>query len=65
MPKSKRNKVVPLTKVKKQGRQAKSGLIEGVQEAVNEFKYSYIINFQNMLSQSFRKFQLENFKDSK
>ena len=65
MPKSKRNKVVPLTKVKKQGRQAKSGLIEGVQEAVGEFKYSYIINFQNMLSQSFRKFQLENFKDSK
>ena len=54
MPKSKRAKVVPLTKVKKQGREAKGELLEGVQEAVSTFAYTYIIHFQNMKNQSFK-----------
>jgi mRNA turnover protein 4 len=65
MPKSKRNKVVALTKVKKQGRDAKTKLIDSVQEAVSEFEHTYVINFQNMKSQSFRAMQQKEFPGSK
>ena len=37
MPKSKRNKMVNLTKVKKQGRSGKEQLVEKIQDAVGEF----------------------------
>ena len=37
MPKSKRNKVVNLTKVKRRGREGKEELVEKVQEALTNF----------------------------
>ena len=50
MPKSKRNKVVNLTKVKKQGRDGKEALVEKVQDCVGEYDYSYVLSFENMRS---------------
>ena len=37
MPKSKRNKVVPLTQVKKRGLEAKEDLVKKVLEALGQF----------------------------
>ena len=57
MPKSKRNKMVSLTKVKKQGRAGKEALVEKVQDAVGEFKNSYVLSFENMRSAPFKNMQ--------
>ena len=45
MPKSKRNKVVSLTNVKKKGRVGKEALVEKIQDCVGEYKYSYVMSF--------------------
>lgn len=55
MPKSKRNKVVNLTKVKKQGREGKEVLVEKIQDAFGEFDNSYVVSFENMRSGPFKK----------
>jgi mRNA turnover protein 4 len=47
MPKSKRDKVVSLTKVKKKPKDAKSELVEKIQEAVTASKYVYILEVEN------------------
>ena len=57
MPKSKRNKMVNLTKVKKQGRSGKEQLVEKIQDAVGEFQNSYVVSFENMRSGPFKKMQ--------
>lgn len=64
MPKSKRNKVVSLTKVKKQGRVAKEQLVEKIQESLEKFKYSYVLSYENMRTSIFKKIQ-QDLKDSK
>ena len=57
MPKSKRNKVVNLTKVKSRGREGKEELVEKVQDCVTEYDNSYVINFENMRSGPFKQLQ--------
>ena len=57
MPKSKRNKVVNLTKVKSRGREGKEELVEKVQDCVGEYENSYVINFENMRSGPFKQLQ--------
>ena len=54
MPKSKRNKVVALTKVKKQGREAKENLLEAVQEAIDTYKNTFVLSFENMRAGPFK-----------
>ena len=54
MPKSKRNKVVPLTKVKKHGKAGKEELIAKVREAVEEFKNAYVVSYESMRSGPFK-----------
>ena len=54
MPKSKRNKVVNLTKVKTRGREGKEALVEKVQDCVGEYEHGYVINFENMRSGPFK-----------
>ena len=54
MPKSKRNKVVALTKVKKKGRTAKEELVEKIQEGLNEYKNAYIVGFENIRAGPFK-----------
>ena len=50
MPKSKRNKVVPLTQVKKRGLEAKEDLVKKVLEALDQFEYSYVLSMDNIRS---------------
>lgn len=54
MPKSKRNKVISLTKVKKRGMEGKSALVEKIQENVGQYDYSYVLSFESMRSNSFK-----------
>ena len=54
MPKSKRNKVVALTKVKKKGRSAKEELVTNVQQALDEHKNAYVVGFENIRAGPFK-----------
>jgi mRNA turnover protein 4 len=54
MPKSKRSKVVNLTKVKSRGREGKENLVEKVQDNISKYENSYVINFENMRSGPFK-----------
>jgi len=54
MPVSKRSKVVALTKVKKQGRKAKEGLVDNVQEAIDTYKNTFVMSFENMRAGPFK-----------
>lgn len=65
MPRSKRQKVVNLTSVKKKGREAKDGLIEQVQTALDEYKSTYVVSFENMRAGPFKSLQREMREDSK
>ena len=65
MPKSKRNKVVALTKVKKQGREAKENLLESVKEAVENYKNIFALSFENMRAGPFKHLAHTMREDSK
>ena len=65
MPRSKRNKVVALTKVKKQGRSAKEDLLENVQEAVDTYKNTFVLNFTNIRAGPFKALAHKMRDDSK
>ena len=54
MPKSKRNKVVNLTKVKTKGREGKEDLVEKIQECVEQYENCYVVNFENMRTAPFK-----------
>ena len=57
MPKSKRNKVVNLTKVKKKGREGKEELVDKVQDCLEQYDHAYVISYENMRSGPFKKMQ--------
>ena len=65
MPRSKRNKVVNLTKVKKKGRAAKEGLVANVQEALEAYQNAYVISFENMRAGPFKNLAHSMNSDSK
>ena len=54
MPKSKRNKVVALTKVKSKGRAGKEDLVVKVREAVDEYRNAFVVSFTNIRSGPFK-----------
>ena len=54
MPRSKRNKVVSLTKVKKKGREAKEEMVESIQQALTKFKRCFVLSFENMRTGPFK-----------
>ena len=64
MPKSKRNKVLALSKVKKQGRQAKEEMVENIQQANDKYKRQFVLSFENMRTGPFKKIQGQ-MRDSK
>lgn len=64
MPKSKRNKVVSLTKVKRKGREAKEEMVEKIHEAVDKFKNCFVLSFDNMRTGPFKSIQ-NSMRDSK
>ena len=54
MPKSKRNKVVALTKVKTKGRSGKEELVSNVREAVENYRNAFVVSFENIRSGPFK-----------
>ena len=54
MPKSKRNKVVALTKVKTKGRSGKEELVSNVREAVESYRNAFVVSFENIRSGPFK-----------
>lgn len=54
MPKSKRNKVVALTKTKSKGRAGKEDLVTKVRGSVEEYKNAFVVSFQNIRSGPFK-----------
>merc|ERR1712166_204319 len=65
MPRSKKAKVVALTKTKKQGREAKENWVQLVQEAADTYKNIFVLNFKNMRTGPFREIQRSMRSDSK
>ena len=64
MPRSKRNKVVSLTKVKKKGRVGKEEMVESIQQALTSYKRCFVLSFENMRTGPFKKLQGQ-MRDSK
>lgn len=54
MPKSKRNKLITLSKTTKKGRERKKGLIDSVRECFEEFRELYVFEFRNMRNPFFK-----------
>ena len=65
MPKSKRNKVVALTKVKTKGRQGKEDLVTRVREATDEYRNAFVVSFENIRSGPFKVIANQWREDSK
>lgn len=57
MPLSKRAKVVSLTKTKKKGREAKEALVEVIHEALENYKFCYVLEVDNMRTGPFKSIQ--------
>ncbi|KAL2643828.1 hypothetical protein R1flu_011415 [Riccia fluitans] len=54
MPKSKRNRVVTLSKTQKKGREHKETLVSALRKALDEYQSLYIFSFENMRNQLFK-----------
>uniref|UniRef100_A0A183CFQ8 Ribosome assembly factor mrt4 n=1 Tax=Globodera pallida TaxID=36090 RepID=A0A183CFQ8_GLOPA len=50
MPKSKRDKIVSLTKVKKKSREGKGGLLKEVRECIDQYKHLFVFSTENLRS---------------
>lgn len=54
MPKSKRNKVVTLSKTKKKGREHKESIVNQVRQALEDYISVYVFSFENMRNVKFK-----------
>lgn len=54
MPKSKRNKMVTLSKTKKKGREHKESIVNQVRQAVEDYISVYVFSFENMRNVKFK-----------
>lgn len=59
MPRSKRNKVVSLTKTKGKGRDLKSKLIESLRENVDEYENIFVVSFENLRASRFKDIRMD------
>ena len=59
MPKSKRNKLISLTKTKSKGRAQKETLIKNIREAVDTFSHIFIISVENMRNSSLKELRIK------
>mmetsp|Transcript_25038 Transcript_25038/g.34503 ORF Transcript_25038/g.34503 Transcript_25038/m.34503 type:complete len:245 (+) Transcript_25038:226-960(+) len=59
MPKSKRNKVVNLTKTKSKGRDGKTTLVESIRGCVEQYPRLYVFRFKNLRNSALKKLREE------
>mmetsp|Transcript_29086 Transcript_29086/g.53454 ORF Transcript_29086/g.53454 Transcript_29086/m.53454 type:complete len:244 (-) Transcript_29086:453-1184(-) len=64
MPRSKRSKVVTLTKTKKKGREWKEGLLEQVRKAIEDYPLIYLFKHYNLRNDKLKELR-ESLPDSK
>jgi hypothetical protein len=63
MPKSKRNKLVTLSKTKKKGKVQKESLVKSVRDCLDDYSSIYVFSFENMRNTKFKEFK-EDLKSS-
>lgn len=54
MPKAKRARVVPLTQVKKKGKEHKEAIVEQIRKALNSYRYCHVIQVGHVTSRAFQ-----------
>ncbi|KAI6244023.1 Ribosome assembly factor mrt4 [Aphelenchoides fujianensis] len=64
MPRAKRDREVPLTKVKKKTRESKENLVRQVKSAVENYARLFVFNFENLRSAKFTEIRQQFKKDS-
>lgn len=57
MPKSKRNKLVTLSKTKRKGREHKESLVNTARQCLDDYSTVYIFGFENMRNTKFKEFR--------
>lgn len=63
MPRSKRQRLVTLSKVSKKGREWKEGVIESVRDAVDKYPSIYVFKYKDMKNKAFKGLR-EKLRDS-
>ncbi|KAJ0393360.1 hypothetical protein P43SY_000630 [Pythium insidiosum] len=64
MPRSRRQRVKPLTNTNKKGTELKQKMVEAIRDAIDSYKSAYAFSFQNMRTNHFKDVRLE-FRDSR
>lgn len=64
MPKSKRNRLVSLTRTKKVGKDAKNAHIDSIRSALEEYDHVFVVRYDNMRSTKIREVR-KDFRESK
>lgn len=59
MPKSKRNKIVSLTKTRSKGREGKEALVESIRACLDQYPKCYVFRFRNMKNVALKKLREE------
>lgn len=59
MPRSKRNRVVSLTKTSSKGRPLKTKMVDMLRESLDEYKHVFVLRFENMRASHFKDVRMD------